>query len=324
MRAGDLRGALAVPLVGYVFLALLRVPVPWSAGVVVGVAASAVSLSAVAARRPVVWPFVPWGVAVGVALGGTLGVVPGSVGGAPLATGLLVGSPWAGLAWLLLWRRNLAATVANVPVTISVAAFGLAVSRSVAAAPTHGADAWVGAFRHVLAVQAGALSRSTGAGIPPSPLGNVGDVVFDVLGLLALLGLLLTLLLTSERLPQRAASASGGAELPTLALTWSEATSTFAARSVPPSAYLVAGVVSLLVALAGVLVFAGIAALRGVPSLAAVVAGVVLSLGVLGYLGYPSTWESWRVPETRAPARPLPARAAGPGTIEGPGAPVES
>lgn len=296
MRAGDLRAALVAPLAGYVFVRLLDAGVPWSGGVVLGLAASFATLLAVGARRSVLWPFVPWGVAVAAAAVWTAGLLPLSLDAAALETGLLIGSPWVAFAWLALWRESLPATVANLPLCLTTSAFGLGLARALTGPAAATAAGWVGTFGRAVALQAGVLGLSVHAGLPSAPAGYLGDVTFDVLGLLAFLGLLLTLLLTSERLPQRATRPARGAELPTVALAWTEATSTFAARTVPPSAYQVAGVVSLLAALAAVLLFAGAATVNGFPFLEALAVAALLLLVGLGYLGYPSTWESWRAP----------------------------
>jgi hypothetical protein len=309
MSAGELRAALAAPLAGYVLFRLLGTPLLWTGPAIVGVAVSLATLVAAGPRRPVFWPFLPWAVAVlgtvgWVAVGGGRAGLPGA-----LAAGLLVGAPAVAFAWLALWRDNLPASIGNWPMFLAVAAFGLAMSRGVAP-PASTGGSWVGALAHLVALQAGALSLSTSSGIPSAPLGYAGDAVFDVLGIVAILGLLVTLLLSSERLPRRAASASGAEEVPTRALAWSEATSTFAVHSVPRSAFQVAGVVSLVVALGAVLAFEVAAAVPGLSVLGLLGIAVVLVLFLLGYLGYPTTWERWRTPAPRRTARPRAGRRA--------------
>lgn len=301
MTAGDFRAALLAPVLGYAALIELLAPWPHTWFVIAGLAASAVALLAAPSPQRVGWPFVPWAALV---VAATVLFFVGPVHhisyAQALAVGAIFGAPIVALSWLVLWRDSLPATLFNGPLSLAVAGFALAVVRALpGGAP--GTLAWWGAITRTGDLQwyslTGAIASSQ------APLSYLGDPVYDGLGFVAMMGLLLSMLLSSERL-LRGPSTSRTA--PTRVEPVSDLPS-FAARGLPSSAYLLSGIASMAAAVGAVSLYEWSSAYPGAPTLAGLAAGALLGIGLLVRYAYRPPAESWEeVARSRPPTNPTP------------------
>lgn len=303
MTAGDFRAALLAPVLAYAALVELLAPWPHAWPVLAGVVAAACAVLAAPSPQRIGWPFLPWGGLALVAVGLFFVGPPHHLAYAQaLAVGVIVGAPLVALSWLVLWRDSLPATLFNGPMSLATGGFTLAVVRALpAGAASPGVAAWWGAITHIASLQWYALTGAIAAA--QAPLGYLGDTIFDVLGFVAMMGLLLSMLLSSERL-LRGPSTSRTA--PTRVEPVSDLPS-FAARGLPSSAYLLSGIASMAAAVAAVSLYEWSSAYPGAPTLAGLAAGALLGIGVLVSYAYRPPAESWEeVARARPPAHPAP------------------
>ncbi len=259
MTSGDLRLALTAPVLVYGLARLWFAPIPWSVLVAAGAAAGALPLVLWSVRRPIPRALGLWPAALG-AIGAVLVLPTWGAGPAvlELGIGLLLGFPLFLLALVAMHRSSLAGSVLLVPAALAVAAFSLAVAASFTGVGVEGAGAWAQAVHGVLGDQLLALA---GSGTVSPPLDVTNDVVFDALGLLAFAGLLVSVLLSSERLPRLGRTSETEARTAGLWKGREEAptdvadAAAFAVREVPSHAYQTSGVVSLAVALVATIGF---------------------------------------------------------------------
>jgi|GEM_PF-3069098 len=193
MKPGDLRWALATPVLAYaVILVLLESP-PWSVTSAVVLIALAVPFLEIAPGRLERLGFVPAVLAAvaAVAVAASDPSDPSSVVG-PYVVGFLLGGPLLFVAVTARVRGRLAGGIATVGGAIALATFLDAVARRLpGGAQPVAAVGWAHVTWSVAVDQAHAVSAfAAGTPIPPAPLGYVGDPVLDVLALVAFSGLL--------------------------------------------------------------------------------------------------------------------------------------
>ncbi|MCI4336232.1 MAG: hypothetical protein L3K17_03420 [Thermoplasmata archaeon] len=297
MNAGTLRTALLAPILAYALVMTALAPIPRTLLVLLGIGGAVVSLLATPSPQRLWWPYVPWLVVAAASVGlfalGHLANQPTAQG---LAVGVLLGAPLVLLSWLVMWRDSLPATIVNGPMSLGIAGFSLAVLRTLSANATGtGPAAWWGAIVQTALAQWFALTGGTPA--PQAPLAYLGDSVYDILGFAAMMGLLVSMLLSSERL-LRGPSTSRHA--PSRVEPVSDLPA-FAARGLPSSAYLLSGIASMAAAVAAVSLYEWSSASPGAPTFLGVAVGVLLGVGLLLGYAYRPPAESW---EEAARARP--------------------
>lgn len=303
MTAGDLRAALLGPVLAYAAVVELLAPWPRAPLVLVGLVAGGIALLAAPSPQRIGWPFLPWLAVLGIALGLFLRGPAVDLGATQsLAVGAILGAPFVALSWLVLWRDSLPATLFNGPLGLGVAAFALAVVRALpAGVGAPGPAAWWGAVTHTALWQWSAVTGAIGS--DQAPLGYLGDAVFDILGFYAMMGLLLSMLLSSERL-LRGPSTSRTA--PTRVEPLSDLPA-FAARGLPSSAYLLSGIASMAAAVGAVSLYEWSSASPGAPTLLGLTVGVLLGVALLIRYAYRPPAESWEEAARSRPAvRPTP------------------
>jgi hypothetical protein len=296
MRAGDLRAALIAPLLVYGVLQSLSAPLPVVPGVMIGLLVSAFPLLATLLGRYPRLAFLLWGVTglLGAVLIG-LHVPWGLAPGWSLSIGLLLGAPLVLLAGLIRWRHSLASSVGVTLTGLVLGALEAAVVRGLPSDGAHSLWAWQGALRNVFAIQSDTLQTTTVVATPAAPLGFLGDSLNDILALVAVMGLLCSMLLSSERL--------SGARLGEPERESPESAIGFAVSQLPPSAYTLSGVVPAVVTILALVLVVLSSAFNGPTLLGVTVAAWAALLALFG-VGVGS-----RVPHPRPASRPAQSSA---------------
>jgi hypothetical protein len=322
MKAGTLRVAAVTPVLLYVLARLVDQPLAWALGAAFAVGACLVSLLAVVTRDRQIWPFVP---AAAVGIVALLGMLT-EAGGASdlvqsLGAGCVLGSPWVLASGMVRWRGSLIGSSVFGTLAVLIGAFDLAVVRGLGVAA--GVPTTAGAWWAASSVVVQSLVSGQSLGSPNlGPLAYLGDGVFDALTLVALFGLLLPLLLSSERLvglPLETppdASADDRERIPTTARLSAPAppAPAFATDALPSSAHFGSGVASL-VAVAAVLSFATWSSgLDSVPPQAGIAAFILVALVLLGWVGFRRPSRSPAARQLRVPLATGARRTAVAGT----------
>ena len=271
MRAGDLRALFIGPTLVYALLAPLAAPWPRGPLEILGLVASGLPLVVALSPWSLRGRYLPW--AATVALAGVLLSVRrlgGTGPGSDLGLGLLLGIPLVLLALLIETRHSLAASVGLASAGLAAGALELAVVRGLPATGAATAGAWRASLVTVLNAQSVALQGASGLDLSSAPLGYLGNPVYDALGLVAVAGLLFSMLLSSERL---AAADPSHAELPDTSID-------FAVGQLPSTAYSLSGVVPALTTLVAI-VLVVVSDSTGGPTLVGVTAAAWVVLAIL-------------------------------------------
>lgn len=303
MTAGDFRAALLAPGLGYAALLELVAPWPHTWWLFGALAAAACTVLAAPSPQRIGWPFLPWAALVVAAVAMFfVGPAHHATYAQTLAVGAILGAPIVALSWLVLWRDSLPATLFNGALSLATGGFTLAIVRALPGGDgSLGVPAWWGAITHTATLQWDAL---TGA-VPSAqaPLSYLSDPIYDGLGFVAMMALLLSMLLSSERL-LRGPSTSRTA--PTRQEPVSDLPS-FAARGLPSSAYLLSGIASMAAAVGAVSLYEWSSAYPGAPTLVGLAAGALLGVWMLIVYAFRPPAESWEeVARARPPAHPAP------------------
>ncbi len=288
VKGGDLRALAAAPLLLYAAAVLLDGPLPANVitpvtlGGVVGAAGVALL-----ARNPG-----RWFAGIAAALAGAfvgLALAPGALGPwlVPLLLGALLAAPLVALALLWALRGSTGAGIFAVTATLVVGAAGLAVRRSVPPAGAASVGGWTHAVLAVAGRQVGAfLGGGGGASAPAGSLAYTGDLVFDLLAIVALGGGLASMLVIGERLVDLPA---GGARAGTPAVSVSVRPGApgfdAAVAEVPGNAHFVWGTASLAATLGAVVVFTVINDVSPTGAAVALAASVVATTGTMLAVG---------------------------------------
>lgn len=193
MNAGWVRWGAAAPAAAYATAVAMGAAPPDPVGTLAVTLAMVVSLGSLVTDRLGSWWFAP----ATVALGGTV-MLAASIGSvveppvAPLVLGVLLGTPALALAVFGRVRDSAAWAPMALMGGLVADAFLLAVVRASPSGGGGSAHAWAGAASSVLTDQWASLRAfATGAAIPAPPLSYAGDVLFDALAVVALVGMLL-------------------------------------------------------------------------------------------------------------------------------------
>lgn len=287
MKVAELRVAPAMAVAVYAAVRMATVPGPWGLWAIAAAVAVGAPLVPNRWLRGGWWPYVlSGGTLVAIALLLSLSSRPaGPV--LQAAFGALFAGPLAVAAWAVRRRESLPASLVNIPAVFVVAAFSLAVSRSVG--PYYGAFGWWATLRGALAAQGAAITGGGSAALGVPPMGYVGDLVFDALLFVSLGLTLLSMLYLPARMTSLDSSPAGLHRSP-------------GEGEIPASAYLAGGIASLTVALAGLLVFLYVTMVSLSTALLGLAVAVGLAVGLSGWLVVRAA------PPAAAPNRPSPER----------------
>jgi len=316
MRTSALKASLAAPVLLYTMARMIASApaatgsIATTAAVAAGIAVSVLPVLSVRNAAGRYRPLLPWLGAMTVLLAGVAWAgAPWSVVVPGLAVGLLLGSPLLLLVWVFLWRESIVALVFNGTLALALGTLDLAIVRRVGGGHAT-VIAWWQSTVSVLgdqwvAIGRGSVERTT------APLAYLPDALFAAAAFALMMGLLISLLFSSERLvgvaagrrsgpPSFPGDGPGETRLPGLA-----------SMSVPSSAYLTSGIASTVAALAAIIAFEWSASMPDAPTLGGLGLGAVGLLIVLAVFAAPARVATARRKTAPTSATPPPARFRG-------------